>query len=220
MAEHLTEEQQVEAIKSWWKENGIAIFAGIAIGLAALYGFRYWTDYRAEQAGSASALYEEVQKHLQQKKTGEAITRAQQIISDYSRTPYAALSALMLARLAVDKNEMDEAKTRLQWVLDNSRQTQHEHIARQRLASVLLAEGSHDAALALLSNIKGGGFTGSYAEIRGDIYLAKDDRKAAHDAYDKALQSEGLGAQQRNMLQAKYDDTSSQVSETAEEIAK
>ena len=220
MAEHLTEEQQVEAIKNWWKENGIAIFAGLVIGFAALYGFRYWTDYRAEQAANASVLYEDMQKQLAEKNTDTAETSAQKIIADYPRTPYATLAAFMLAKQAVDKNEMDEAKNHLQWVLDNSRQTQHEHMARLRLASVLLAEGDHDAALALLSNIKEDGFVGSYAEMRGDVYLASGDRQAAHAAYDMALQSEGLGPQQRKILQAKFDDTISRVTKTTEELAK
>ncbi|PAR85254.1 YfgM family protein, partial [Vibrio cholerae] len=39
-----TEEQQVEAIKDWWKENGKAVIFGAVIGLGGLFGWRYYQD--------------------------------------------------------------------------------------------------------------------------------------------------------------------------------
>ncbi|MGU3844696.1 YfgM family protein, partial [Vibrio diabolicus] len=39
-----TEEQQVEAIKDWWKENGKAVIIGAVVGLGGLFGWRYYQD--------------------------------------------------------------------------------------------------------------------------------------------------------------------------------
>ncbi len=51
------EEQQVEAIKRFWKQNGTSILAGIAIGLAGLYGFRAYQDNQLAQIEAQSSQY-------------------------------------------------------------------------------------------------------------------------------------------------------------------
>lgn len=207
MAEHITEEQQVEAIKSWWKENGVAVVAGLVIGFGALFGWRYYTDYKDAQAGAASSLYESVQQKIKLGQTDDARLQADKIIAEYPRTPYAAMAALTAAKQAVVSNNMDEARKQLQWVLDNSRQPQFVHSARLQLMAMMLNAAEYDAALGLLATVKAGGYAAAYEEMKGDILLAKGDSKAAHEAYDKALQAEGLGAQQRRIVEVKFDDT-------------
>ena len=39
---YASEEEQVQAIKKWGKENGPGIIAGLILGLGALFGWRYW----------------------------------------------------------------------------------------------------------------------------------------------------------------------------------
>ncbi len=212
MAEHITEEQQVEAIKAWWKENGIAIVAGLVIGFAALFGWRYYNDYKDEQAGAASSLYEGVQQKLKLGKTDDVLSQANKVIAEYPRTPYASMAAFTAAKQAASNGNMDEARKQLQWVLENSRQPQFIHNARIQLAAIMLNSAEYDAALNLLSKVKPGGYAATYEEMKGDILLAKGDRAAAHAAYDLALQSEGMGAQQRRMVQVKFDNTMSNIS--------
>ena len=43
MEQFATEEQQVEAIKRFWKEHGTAIIVGAALGLGGLWGWRYYS---------------------------------------------------------------------------------------------------------------------------------------------------------------------------------
>ena len=207
MAEHITEEQQVEAIKAWWKENGVAVVAGLVIGFAALFGWRYYNDYKDEQAGAASVLYEGVQQNLKLGQADEVLSQADKVITEYPRTPYASMAALTAAKQAAASGKMDVARSQLQWVLDNSRQPQFVHTARIQLASIMLNGAEYDAALNLLDKVKAGGYAAAYEELKGDILLAKGDKSAAHAAYDLALQSEGLGAQQRRIVQMKFDNT-------------
>ena len=42
MAELRTEEEQLEAIKRWWKENGTSLIAGVAIAAAGVFGWNAW----------------------------------------------------------------------------------------------------------------------------------------------------------------------------------
>ncbi len=207
MSENLTEEQQVEAIKGWWKENGMAVIAGLVIGVVALFGWRGWNDYKEANAAEASALYGEFQLGLKSN-NNEAIEKLQQqFISDYASTPYASLVSLAMAKKAVDDNDSAAARKNLQWVLDNSKQAQIKHTARVRLAALLINDKEYDAALSLLEVKKPGGYAGVYAELRGDALLAKGDKPAANSAYEKALQSNGLSSASREIINAKLADT-------------
>ena len=47
-----TEEEQVEAIKRWWQENGKSTVLGVAIAMAAVFGWRGWNDYQRERMPS------------------------------------------------------------------------------------------------------------------------------------------------------------------------
>ena len=60
MAELRTEEEQVEALKSWWKENGKSLIMGVVIAVAAVFGWRGWNQYQDDFAANASAMYESI----------------------------------------------------------------------------------------------------------------------------------------------------------------
>ena len=207
MADHITEEEQVEAIKKWWKENGFAVIAGLVLGFGALFGWRGWNDYQQTIAGEASVLYSEYQQLDKTAKPDDVKAKAEKIIADYAKTEYAALASLDLAQQSVAINDMTAARGYLQWVIDNSDQPQIIHTARTRLAMVLLNEGDNATALVLLDLSKAGGFTAQYAELRGDVLVAMGDRDAANKAYKLALDSDGVGNQQREFLIAKIADT-------------
>jgi len=209
VADHLTEEQQVEVIKKWWKENGMAVVAGLVIGSLALFGWRGWIEYKDTKAVEASALYGEFQKNLLANNKESIGKLKSELIAEHKSTPYAALAALAAAKKAVEESDMKSAKNDLQWVVDNTRQNQIQHTARIRLLALMVNDAEYDAALALLAIKDTGGYTAIYEDLRGDIFLAKGDMVAANAAYDKALQSEGLSPAARDTVKLKYSDTKS-----------
>ena len=101
---HQTEEEQVEAIKKWWRENGTSVVVGVVLGIAAIFGVRYWFDYQKTQSQQASALYASVLESLaSDKKNTEAL--GSEMAKNFSSTPYASLTALNLAKLKVDDKD-------------------------------------------------------------------------------------------------------------------
>ncbi|MBK5967828.1 YfgM family protein, partial [Thiorhodovibrio winogradskyi] len=60
MVDLQTDEEKAEAIKKWWKENGVAVVTGVAIGLAAIFGWRGWTGYQEQRGQQASLAFEEL----------------------------------------------------------------------------------------------------------------------------------------------------------------
>ena len=49
-----TEEQQVDAIKQFWKDYGTSILIGAVVGLGGLYAWNYYSDVKVAQAEEAS----------------------------------------------------------------------------------------------------------------------------------------------------------------------
>ncbi|MGD8742027.1 MAG: tetratricopeptide repeat protein [Granulosicoccaceae bacterium] len=217
MAEHQTEEQQVEAIKQWWKDNGLSVVAGLVIGFAALFGWNYWNDYRDEQAARASRIYQQLMTNLQASNAAAVEQQANTLRSDFKRTPYAALAALAQARLAVEAEDLDAAAAHLQWAVANSRQDQLEHTARLRLARMLIAADNSGAASAVLEKVKPGAYVAAYAEVEGDIAWAQGDHAAAREAYNRALVAAADDTQQSNVLKLKLDDIAAAPAMTTEE---
>jgi len=207
-----TDEEQVEHLKKWWDENGKSIVGGIALGIFAIFGWRYWQGELVTQGENASDLYEQMTADIRQKKETntdldkdiEAI--ANQLIQDYQSTPYSTFSSLLQAREAVEKDDINAAKGYLQWALDNTDSDEFRHLARLRLSRLLLAEGDKDAALSLIENVYTGQFAASYYELRGDIMLQQGDPKAAQDAYTQALANQNSIRGNQSIVQMKLDD--------------
>jgi predicted negative regulator of RcsB-dependent stress response len=205
VASHLDDEEQLENLKQWWKENWVALATGLAIGFGAIGGYQGWQAYKDRQGEAASAVYESAKKALEASKRDEAKGLVDQLVSQYASTPYAAAGALRLAQADVAANDLDGALTQLSWVIDNGRDDGIKDVARLRKARVLYAQGKHDDALKLLDS-EPESFKRLVHELRGDIQLAKGDKAAARDAYEKALGATEEQAANRMLLQQKLDD--------------
>jgi predicted negative regulator of RcsB-dependent stress response len=215
-----TEEQQIAAIKQWWKENGSSIVTGVVLGLAVLFGGKAWFAYQERNAQSASNIFAVMMNALQNGDALNAGEKAGMLLADYGSTPYAALGALALARVRVEEGQLDAARAQLQWVLDNSDSEVFRDIASLRLARVLIASGDLDAATAIAGKAPSdGAFEALFAEVRGDIQRSRGDLVAASAAYQQALAAMPGDSQQRELLQLKYADTLA-ASDAAAETAK
>lgn len=196
-----TEEEQVQAIKSWWKENSVSLIAGIVIGAVVLGGYKYWIENKNNQAQQASVIYSSILLS-----TGNKAENTELLKNKYSSTPYAALSALLLAKDNVDAKEVDNAIAQLKWVIDNNNSDGVLHIAQQRLARLYLSQDNLEAAEALVKGVKATGFSAAYGEIRGDIQLAKNLPAQAKENYRIALASLVRGDQRYAIIKMKLDD--------------
>lgn len=215
MSVHLTEEEQLEVLKRWWKDYGKFVVIAVLIAVAGYFTWTAWQDQQRAKAETASAVYEDLLQlvDLQPGQSLEAADRAtvqhlaKQLKEDDSNSLYAHNAAFFLAKIALAEGDLDKAVDELNWVLNNKPELATEHLANLRLARVLLAKGNHDEALALVQNPPATGFAAEYAEVYGDILTAKGDLDAARTAYEKALAATTPQEQERLMLlQMKLDD--------------
>ena len=208
MEAYTTEQEQLEEMRKWWKKNGTATLLVVAVGLAALAGTRWWIHSQDVERQTASALYDQVVAALEKNDVAAVMERGGTIVSQYSRAPYAGLAALAMAKVKYEQNDSAAAQQYLRWVLDNARDDAVMHVARLRLARVLLDGNQAGAALDLVKSVTTDGFIADYEELRGDIYVALNQVSDARRSYAAAVAAPGFIAD-RATLQMKVDDLGS-----------
>ena len=206
MDEYLTESDQWERVKAFTRENGLAVLAGVMLGAALLYGWSWWGDHVTARSQAAGARYLDVLEALERNDKARAIELTDQLQKDYPATPYVDQAQLALARMHVERGELEDAAQRLKGVMESSKDTQLRPVARERLARVQLAQGKADEALKTLDGDKTPAFAARYQEIRGDALLQKGDRKGALAAYREALAAMEPGVTDSGLLQLKIND--------------
>jgi len=201
-----SEAEQWQRAKDWVRTNGLWIVAGIAIGAAGIGGWRWYFERQTTQAEAASARYEEAVDAFARRDRVRAMTIVEDINHQYPWTPYAALATLMAARSQVEANELDKAAASLKSVTDGAADKEIRFIARMRLARVQAAQGKYDEALATLKIDNPGEFATRFAEVRGDVLLAKGDRAGALREYLAARTGENKGRVDVDILDLKIRD--------------
>jgi len=182
-----TEEEQVEAIRAWWRENGRSAVFGVVLGLAAIFGWRAWQAYETARTETASALYEEMLDAARSGKSAVAAAAGEKLAGEHAGSAYAVFARLILSGLAVQAKDLDAAASHLRRALDHNDAPALELEISLRLARVLAGQGEFDAALALIeSPVTMEGYGASVHELRGDIEQARGNPDAAVDAYRKA----------------------------------
>lgn len=199
------EQEQVEAIKSWWQENGRSIMVGAGIGVAVLASWQGWREYKASQSEKAAALYAQVQTTVTAGDAKKARNEARGLMEQFGGSPYAPRAALLSAKAAFDANDLGSARADLQWVLDHASEAELKDLARLRLARVALDEGKHDEALKLVDAAHAAAFDGLYLDLKGDVLSAQGKRDEARAAYQAAYDKFETGSRYRSFIEFKLD---------------
>ena len=212
MSEMRTEEEQVQALKDWWKENGKSLVLGVAAALAIVMGWKAWQQNQQRNAENASLLYQNLVDAVVNVVGGQTADDASlntarhlgsQLKTDFESEAYSRSAAMLLARVAVDQGELDTALAELDWVLTHEPDAAQAALAKIRKARILAAQQKVDEGLALLNSLNSTVFEVQAAEIKGDLLLQKGDREGARKAYEVAASE---GTEQRPILRMKLDD--------------
>ncbi|WP_290789036.1 tetratricopeptide repeat protein [Halomonas sp.] len=192
MAELRTEEEQLDALKRWWKENGVSLIAGVAIAAAGVFGWNAWQNYQENQASAASARYQYLinltaGSQVDDASLSEARELVIEIVDNHGKTLYADLARLIDARLAVAQGNPAEARAALEAVIDASGRDYVKGLSRLRLARLQVADGDAEAALATLDAGVPDALAAQRAEVRGDAHHALGRESEAGMAWREAL---------------------------------
>nr|MBA3565141.1 tetratricopeptide repeat protein [Gammaproteobacteria bacterium] len=173
MDEFLSESEQLDALRRWWRENGLWIIGGLVVGVAVLFGWRAWNSHQAQQAEAASSIYGELLSAMDAGDREQAASLRRNLTQEFGQTPYADQAGLALAKLHLNAGDPEAAAAALEDVLTATGDDELAHIARLRLARVHLQQDQPEAARQALAGVDEGSFAPLYADVRGDILAAE-----------------------------------------------
>lgn len=186
MEEYLNEKEQWERVLAWVREQGPWILAGVAVALAIYGGWNYWQNRTQQRDLAAATRYDQVIEAFGRNDVNGGFRLADELVKAYPSTAYADQANLAAARIQVENKQLEPAAARLTQVLASTKDPELALVARLRLARVELAQGNADQALKTLDAVNPGAFAARYAQVRGDVLLAKGDRDGALKAYREA----------------------------------
>ncbi|HEY5993224.1 MAG TPA: tetratricopeptide repeat protein [Gallionellaceae bacterium] len=199
------EQEQVDALKAWWKENGtriIMVVVLIAAVVAAMFGWKYW---QGKQRAEAFALFQEVAKQTESNDPKRVDDAAAIVVSKYGQTIYAVRAQLLAAQFNIDAKNTASAASQLQWVIEHASEHSMQDIARLQLASLRLDEKKFDEALKLLDAEHPDSFDSLYLGLKGDVFSAQGKKDEARAAYKQALEKATSRGNYSATLQIKLD---------------
>ena len=184
MSDYLSDEERVEWLRNWWSRHGLAIIAGIVVAVVGVIGWRWFQEYRQDQAEGASRDYS---AYLTARAMGDASAAAADLAEAREGTAYHVFALMHEARDAVDSEDWERAAALLSAGADYAEDDVLRDQAALRLARVQRQLGELDEAFEILSGVMSPGFAAEVAELTGDILLQKGENAGARDAYQSAL---------------------------------
>ncbi|MDR2625144.1 MAG: tetratricopeptide repeat protein [Zoogloeaceae bacterium] len=193
----LEEQEQVENLKAWWQRYGNLVVGCVCVAALAISGYTLWNGHQARQSAQSGELYAALQQAIDRGEGVQVRGLTGELTNRFAGTPYASMGVLLAARYAITTNDAKTARAQLAWVAENDKD-EFADIARLRLAGVLLDEKEYDEAIKQLSRPPAAAFAVSYADLRGDIFLAQEKKAEAKAAWEeaKALLEKGVEKEQ------------------------
>lgn len=216
MEAYRTEEEQLEALRRWWREQGRSTLLIIALAVAGVFGYRAWSQQQQDQLQQVAAIYQGLLSADQQLQQGSATPEQRQtarhlaasLRDEHARTVYARFAALFQAKYAVQDGDIEAAGDALQWVVERKPGDALAQLATLRLAHLHYAQGDYLRTLELLGSGDAGSYAAAYEALRGDVLHAQGDVDGAAAAWRRsAEQAAGLTDPVRDpVLQLKLDN--------------
>lgn len=205
MEVYSTENEQVDAIKQFFKNYGLTIVLAAVIGFGGVFGWKYWQSHQTNRLQESAGAFATVSEALA-KPTPENIALAEKFATE-TNDIYGALASLELAQIAIDANDLVNGERHLTNAVAKVKNDAFADMLNLRLARVQLALDKTDAALVSLEQVKGKAWNGMKNYIRGDVLAKKGDNAGATTAYRSALTDENAGAI-RSLVELKLNNLS------------
>ncbi|MGV8921919.1 MAG: YfgM family protein [Thermomonas sp.] len=194
----LNEHEQSEQVRSWVRNNAVALIGGIVLGLGAIAGWQWWQGQQQQSRMAVSGRYAEAVTGFENGNL-PATNKSRATIDGISKAnpTLGALAALQLAKSQVDAAKPEDAIATLRNLQDLDPDMRA--IVRQRLARLLVDANKGKEALALLDDER----NPAMLDVRGDAQMVLGDSAKAQQTYLKALGLVDVGDPQHRLLRLK-----------------
>lgn len=175
------EQEELEKLQEWWKNNGSAILLGLFVGVAGVLGWRLRESHLEQEAEAASDIFQELAEAAREEDSDTMEDLATSIESDYSGSVYGSFVDLLNGKMAVTENDLAEAQRSLQEFLDSSPAPLLADLTRARLARILMAGRELAAAEDVLAEVENE--SSMILELRGDLRMLQSKPEEAAASY-------------------------------------
>lgn len=214
MSIYMTESEQIELVKKWWKRYSSIVTVALSLILLSISGYKYWNWHQEKITEQASNAYEHLMLAFSNQDNKQISRYANELVTNYGSTVYADSARLTLAKLDVMHEKYKEAREELAYVANHSKMKALVDVARIRLARLMVLEKSYDNAIDELNQVKDPIYAPVVNELKGDIYSEKGQYQEAVTFYHKAIdevQKNGMG---NLFLEMKSNELAAMVSNT------
>ena len=219
MASHLDleEQEQLEALKAFWKQWGNLISGGLTVVLLAYAAWTGWNWWQRDQGAKATALYEQLSNQVEAGDVDKANAAFAILKERFPSTVAAAQGALLQARLQHDKQNDDGARATLAWAAQNGADALYQDIARLRLVALQIEAKQLDEAGKTLDAVKTADYAALVADRRCDLAVLQSKPDVAKAEYLKAYQGLDKNLDYRRLVEAKLAKLGAAVPEDAKD---
>ncbi len=204
MAYDLEEQEQIDELKAWWKQNGKMLSTLVIAVLVAYAAYQGWHYFQSKQAVEASTQYQELTV-TDEKDLKSIQVKSAALMENFAGTPYAGRAALFAAKANYQAKDAKSAKAQLDWAAKNAKETAVSALASLQLANILAEEKDFDGALKLLNAPHDAGFDGLFADLKGDVLVSLGKSAEAKMAYQEALTKLDPQGKFRTLTQQKLE---------------
>lgn len=201
----LQEQEQLDTLKSWWKENGKFITLALSVLVVGVVGWRGFQYYQSKQAHDAATLFQQFNEQVISNDAKRVNDAAAALTDKFASTLYASKAALAAAQVNEHSKNLAQAKTQLTWVIEHAKEASLKEVAHLRLAAILLDEKDYAGALKHLEGEHPAAFEALFADLKGDVFAAQGKHAEAHTAYKLAFDKADAKGNYRNLIEIKLD---------------
>jgi predicted negative regulator of RcsB-dependent stress response len=207
-----TEEEQVEAIKNWWKQNGTQLLLGILVIVLVYTGWQYWQNKKYAESVYASSVFEAMQVRAEQGQLGDVAREGLKLMEEQPDSPYSTGVALLLAKFYMEKGEKDRVVENYQWAVEHASDASLKTVAQLRFARYYADQKQFDKAQAQLDTIKVAGLVpaekANYDYVSGTLALFQGKTAEAKKLFTSVMENKEADDNIKAVAQLQLDDLS------------
>ena len=207
----MTDQEQLDTAKSFFKKYGSAMISGVLIALIAFFGWEYWkkkdTAEAQIQTAKVQLLIDEARAAESDPKVATALAAsADKLVKEDPNSVHALQAQMVMAKYAFDQKDYAKAERELKKIENTELKDEGlKQVVKISLADAQLAQKKYDEALKTLSTVTLPAFKTTVEEAKGDIYVAKNDIENAKKSYQNAWNNLIETKQERQILQIKLE---------------
>ena len=205
---NLEEQEQIDQLKAFWRQWGNIITWALIVVLGSYASYNAWQFWQNRQGQAAAQLFDEVNKAAQ----AADLDKLKRVVGDMQEQAGSSLltqhAQLLLAKVAVDKDDAAVARLALEAVAEQSPDDGLKAVAALRVVALDMEAQQWDKALAGLDALSRSvvpGFAGLIADRRGDVLMAKGDKAGAGVQYKAAWDALAQDTNYRQLVEVKLN---------------